>query len=204
MSGENNKILYDFLDQDMGQGVEILELGVEHGISTMFFCNLAQKYNGHVTAIDHWEGRDTQYRDFLLKCQRKGCDRLLSVYRANLFMLFDVFKEESFDIIYFDAVYTWPSVMRCLKLYLPLLKKGGTACGPGANGYWSKLDDIFKEEFVLSQYHNFIEVPIKCTDKEGKPVTWIYHTNLTRALFEMFHDEHLILPESTIWLIKKA
>lgn len=202
MKVDDTLYLQKIIDMEAKDNIRILELGVEKGVSTLQFCEMAKKNNGHVWAIDHWQDQDTMYHNFIQKVYELEYDSTLTIYRADLFLIFDIFKKGFFDIIYFDAVCTWPAIKLCLLWYLPYLKVGGVACGHGGNCYWSKLDEVLRIEYSKERYFDYIEVPIRYLDEYDNEQTGKIHTNLVRALYDITNDMHQLLYPSHVWVAR--
>jgi len=183
-------------------GMMVLELGVAMGISTRAIADVVKEYKGNLVAIDNWPNEE-MYCQFLMDCH--SYKNVISPHRINLFTIDTLFLDGQFDLIHFDACYTWPDVKLMIQRYLPKLKHGGVVCGHGAEFYWGALSNNVKE--LLKIYHNKVTIPILPDGEVAQAVLisqtpdipFQVHANLSRALYEIFHDDYKICGEHTYW-----
>lgn len=201
-------------------GLSILELGIEYGKSTMLLAALARKNDGHVTAVDHWQGNPAIREQFMATYQSSPYHNFLTICEGDLFEKVDTFKPESFDVIYFDAVYSYPEARLMLEEYLLKAKKRGLLIGHGADFYWTYLPADTQKVLRLALETNK-QPAISCQATEDlvqslclsyhweryfrlhpemrKDYSIEIHAGLSLALFDVFNDLYKISAEHTIW-----
>lgn len=127
----------------MNKNHNVLELGVNDGVSTVLFSYYAQT----VTGIDIKKSNKLQNN--------------LNLYNNIIFKQGDIetivpeLPDNYFDFIYIDAAHEKPSVLRDINLSLPKLKNNGVICGHDyidqedqIHGVWGAVNEFFKNKKI--------------------------------------------------------
>ena len=128
---------------NMNNTHNVLELGVNDGVSTVLFAYYAKS----VVAIDINKSQKLQNN--------------LNLYNNIIFKQGDIesivpeLADNYFDFIYIDAAHEKPFVLRDIKLSLPKLKTNGIICGHDyinqedqIEGVWGAVNEFFKNKKI--------------------------------------------------------
>ena len=178
----------------------VAEVGSWTGKSTGVIAKNVLSRHGHVYAIDHWQGSiDVWQYDVAKKYN------IFSVFRKNMELLgvsdavhplvmdsqtaSKIFKDGSLDLVFIDGDHRYTPVKNDILLWVPKLKRGGILCGHDCSGYYSKFPKDVQE---------LIDKNCEQDDIPG-----VGHPGVIKALYDCFHDKHLIMPDSVVWYYKE-
>lgn len=144
------ELMFSFIKKQIEnkEDFNVLEIGTWAGSSASVWGK-AVKGKGVVICIDTWEYMNLEklmdpnswkktvkaYKKnhilnlFLHNIKTEGLEHVIYPIKAPSEVVSRFLKPESFDFIYFDTGYDYEKVMRDLKEYYPLLKKGGVLGG---------------------------------------------------------------------------
>jgi len=183
------------LEAELKEEIRVLELGVENGGSAVAMAELVSPHSGRVVAVDMWPD-EQMYCKFLSVSQNLP----VSPHRVNLFAVDNIMPNKVMDFIHFDACYAWPDVKLMIQRYLLKVKPGGIVAGHGANFKWGEITEASREYLLM--FPEKIEAPIEYelhpdvwkASCQGSPTSQprLVHSNLSRALYEVFNDDYEI------------
>lgn len=180
-------------------GVKIVEVGSWKGMTTSVLAKSAKDFNGDVFAIDHWKGQQNAIEHIN---QTKSLD-VLMVFRDNMQILgldnvhpfevsslkaVDLFKDDSLDMVFIDADHIYEFVKKDIQAWYSKVKKGGILCGHDCE---LKYTDAGKYTQIINEHLKDIVIAGVC------------HPGVTRALYDVFEDRYEIMPNSSIWWLRK-
>ena len=121
----------------------VLELGVNDGVSTVLFAYYAKSVTGIDTnKTEKLQSNLNLYNNIIFK-------------HGDIESLVPLLPDNYFDFIYIDAAHEKPSVLRDIKLSLPKLKTNGVICGHDyiiqeeqIEGVWGAVSEFFKNKKV--------------------------------------------------------
>lgn len=129
----------------------ILEVGSWRGRSTNAILQGATETEGHVTAVDTWQGsqdkRDmtnwmVKEADIFGEFQKNTAKyNNLTIHRGKSVESAPSFKDKSFDMIFIDAGHTKHEVMDDINAWLPKVKEDGLICGHDYVNSWMGVVD---------------------------------------------------------------
>ena len=138
------------------QGCKFLEIGSWCGDSTLILGKVAKENQGHLYCIDWWKGNigtdlveiaETTdiYSFFWERICSEGLEDTVIPIRASSCTVWDIFKEETFDLIYIDADHRYNAVFNDIQRYMPLVRQNGILCGDDCEGFISDYNLDFLE-----------------------------------------------------------
>jgi len=179
--------------------VVIAEIGSWRGMSTSIIARVVKPFNGTVYAIDHWRGSEG-----IVRHKQAQTSDMFSIFRHNMEVLgvldiihplvmdsavaASIFKNNSLDMVFIDADHRYSYIRRDIERWLPKLKQGGVLAGHDAEEKYTKFGEYIE---VINQH------------LEEDLIVGVCHPGVTRALYDIFHDEYNIVPNSSIWWRKK-
>ena len=148
------------------KNLNILEFGVDKGISTAFFLNLINNNKGKLTSVDI-----KNYKDLY---SHKNWTFIHS--KDDNFKNIEKFTKKKFDIIFLDTEHTAQHIKKIFYYYYPKLKLNGLFI----------IDDIFWIPYCKGNYRDNFWIEIN--NKESfKMLLDIYNSNKNR--FDFRHTQ---------------
>jgi len=131
------------LYHQMAEEHNVLELGVNDGVSTSLFAY----YSNNVTGVDLVKS------DKLQRNLEKNTN--ISFHQGDINDIVPNLPNNHFDFIYIDANHQKEFVLRDIEISIPKLKRGGIICGhdyiheePKDHGVRGAVDEFFKDSDV--------------------------------------------------------
>jgi predicted O-methyltransferase YrrM len=176
------------------------EIGSWKGMSTSVLAKAVKNWKGKVYAIDHWKGSEN-----VPEHKQASINDMFSLFRNNMKTLgvmdiihplvmdsveaSDIFKDNSLDLLFIDADHRYFYVKRDIEIWLPKVKSGGIICGHDCEEKYTKFGE-FKNE-----------IDKHC---EEDVIVGICHAGVVKALYDVFHDNYEIIPNSSVWWYRKG
>lgn len=110
-------------------GLDVLELGAYYGRSTIAMGSTARWVH---TVDPLWAGPANDWKaktiagDLIQNLRRYGVDGNVTVHVGYSMQVLPLFRPQSFDLVFVDAMHDRDSVQKDIDLALPLVRPGGT------------------------------------------------------------------------------
>lgn len=124
--------LASLLEQIAKEGMTIMDIGTNIGMSISLLASYAKKYNGTAYTCDIYDQTKDGYALEAKACFLKNMEQLqLTPILLNEPSLQAVnrFQDESIDLLFIDGSHKYEDCKNDIKAYLPKIKKGGILCG---------------------------------------------------------------------------
>lgn len=196
--------------------INILEIGVYAGGSTLQICNFFRKNNINnfkIYCVDHWKKFDASqekrwsFHEYILN---KGLEsgKIFKIFKDNV--KFSGFEEKveaivgssseklekidnsKFDFVYIDGGHSYPVVYSDIKKSVALLKEKSLISGDDYEITYGECDKEKIKENILDENLDF------CLDRKSNKV---YHPGVTMAVNDFFGD---IPSFNGFWVQKKT
>ncbi len=190
------------------KGMMVAEVGSWKGASTAVLAKVARQYNGLVVVVDHFlgspgvelheiaKGQDIQ-AIFWANMTLLRCAEFIRVVKRPSKVAVKGFKDEAFDLVFIDADHRYSEISADIKVWFPKVKTGGILCGHDCDGYFSKYSP--EEQAYIKEWSGQ-DYKLQLGNRDGKG----YHCGVLRALYEAFGDKYEVMPNSSIWYLRKA
>lgn len=168
-SKEQEIVLETLANSVAKKGSLFLEVGSWCGDSAVILGKIAKKNNGLLFCVDWWKGNPNtelhdiaQHKDvfsfFWNRICREGLEDVVVPVRARSDLLANIFKENTFDLVFIDADHSYKAIKKDIEVYAPLVKiNGGILCGHDCPGYVSDFEADFlasgKDMNILESVH---------------------------------------------------
>lgn len=170
--------------------INIAEIGVYDGSTTISYLPTLKEYNSHVYIIDWFSGnyghtigphryqpenKENIKNIFLANVKEIDCENNITILHMHSHIAASHIPNNSLDICFIDGSHAYSDVLQDIKLYLPKVKAGGIICGHDCQDiYQVGGPGSFSIEELESQGH---------PDKG--------HVGVMQAVYDMFGDDVL-------------
>lgn len=176
------KILTDLIKKYLCPKFTIAEVGVFNGASTKEYIHLIAQNNGHVYAIDWFQG--SIKANGIHRFQPENKNQILTVFKARLqdylniitileghtHDMIPLIPDDSLDFCFIDASHKYSDVYTDIKLCKSKVKSGGILCGHDCE-HFGRVNQYTAEELeaecladhagvIQSVYEHFGKTPI--------------------------------------------
>lgn len=152
---EQRRILEALAHKAAKKSPRFLELGSWAGDSAIVLGRVAKEYGGKLYCVDWWKGnegtdlhpiaeREDMFSHFWKRICDAGLEDTVIPIRTSTDQAVELMKHLKFDLIFIDADHRYKPVLKDIRNYAPLVKKGtGILCGHDCEGYLSDFDPAF-------------------------------------------------------------
>jgi Methyltransferase domain len=168
MTGDKKVVLKTLAESVAKPGLKFLEVGSWLADSTILLGKVALQHSGHLFCVDWWKGNvgteletiATQHDIFSIfwkKICAEGLDDVVIPIRGKSEVAVEIFKPETFDLVFIDGDHRYDHVLKDIQKYAPLVKReGGILCGDDCEGYISEYDEDFLNVGRDMDYHETV------------------------------------------------
>jgi len=153
---------------NLKRNIQIAEIGVWQGETTIHYLPMVKANNGHVFLVDWFYGNpniqsnsihefaaDDSEADIIENNLKSNistlnCEDIVTIYRDTTQKAALLIEDNSLDICFIDADHHYQGVKQDILTYMPKVKKGGILCGHDCENL--EFANTFTDDELLKDY----------------------------------------------------